>query len=272
MAKKKIGIYGNQISTANNKVEDLYLIVDEQSITFSVKNHVTNEYVAFESFCNTNENVGWNQLVAYLQNNSKLIQSIYRNIHFVLNTPRVILSKKQEKIDLTIYLNELNMVHGEKYDQEINVSPIGIASALVYSVPDVLNTLFSRSFPTGKWSHYLAFLIEQKLTAGVFVQLFENNFCVLILKDDQIKLIQYYPLQGDDQNSYTLLNACVHAGIEPNISAIEFTGYHPEHTAWADQVMSYFAQATIRIAPSEGIGDALNKEYPHHTFATYFIF
>ena len=53
MAQKKIGIYGTLQSTANNKVEDLYLIVDGQSIIFSVKNTSTNAYVAFEYFVKT---------------------------------------------------------------------------------------------------------------------------------------------------------------------------------------------------------------------------
>ena len=75
MAKKKIGIYGVLESTANNKVEDLYLIVDESAIAFAVKNNISNIYQCFEYFVNDPENIGWNQLVAYLQNNSKLIQN-----------------------------------------------------------------------------------------------------------------------------------------------------------------------------------------------------
>jgi len=52
MAKKKIGIYGVLESTANNKVEDLYLIVDEYAIAFSVKNNIANTYQCFEYFVN----------------------------------------------------------------------------------------------------------------------------------------------------------------------------------------------------------------------------
>ena len=90
---KKIGIYGVQESTANNKVEDLYLIVDEQSICFVVKNHINSAYIAFEYFENTTDQNGWNQLLGYLQNNSKLIQSYYRQVQFVMNTKNTLLTK-----------------------------------------------------------------------------------------------------------------------------------------------------------------------------------
>jgi hypothetical protein len=79
MAKKNIGIYSNLESTSNHKVEDLYLVVDNNKIVFSVKNKKNNEFVAFEHFSNNQVNTGWHQLVAYLQNNSKLIHGIFGN-------------------------------------------------------------------------------------------------------------------------------------------------------------------------------------------------
>ena len=97
MAKKKIGLYSTLESTFNNKVEDLYLIVDHEQIVFSVKNNKNGEFVAFEHFVNSPDNVGWHQLIAYLQNNSKLIQSVFNNVLFVWNSPRYILTKKLSK-------------------------------------------------------------------------------------------------------------------------------------------------------------------------------
>ena len=42
-------------------------------------NKSLNEFVAFEHFVNSPDNIGWHQLIAYLQNNSKLIQNIFEN-------------------------------------------------------------------------------------------------------------------------------------------------------------------------------------------------
>lgn len=272
MAKKKIGIYGQLQSTANNKIEDLYLIVDEQSISFSVKNEQSNEFLAFESFANTNENIGWNQLVAYLQNNSKLIQGIYCNIHFVMNSPRMILSNSQLKSDLTIYLNELNIVHGEIYDEELMTAQINEKTVLVYSVPDILQSLLARIFPTGKWSHYAQFLLAQKNEPGVYLQLFENHYLLLIQDEHQILFLKYQTIDGDDQNVFTILNACKSAGSTPNTLSIYITGYNELSHLWANTLVSYFENASIVNAPDRGICIAMNKEFPHHNYATYFIF
>jgi hypothetical protein len=78
MANKKIGFYGKLESTANNKVENLYIIVNNTSIVFVVKNIVKNEFVSIEHFEQTEEASSWSPLLAYLQNNSSLIQNYYK--------------------------------------------------------------------------------------------------------------------------------------------------------------------------------------------------
>ena len=64
MAKKKIGIYGILESTANHKVEDLYIIVDHHSIHFAVKHLESNKYIAFESFVSGTDLNGFAQLLS----------------------------------------------------------------------------------------------------------------------------------------------------------------------------------------------------------------
>ena len=130
MAKKKIGIYGVLESTANNKVENLYLIVDDHSIAFSVKNEISNQYVSFEYFVNDPENQGWNQLVAYLQNNSKSIQNTYKNIYFVLNNASFVITKKYSIDDTLMYKNELALLHGISLEEEVS-SIISLASSTI---------------------------------------------------------------------------------------------------------------------------------------------
>ena len=168
---KKIGIYGVQESTANNKVEDLYLIVDEQSICFVVKNHIDGTYIAFEYFENTTDQNGWNQLLGYLQNNSKLIQSFYRQVQFVMNTKRTLLTKTVHAGADAFYHNEFSLVVGTKMEEELQLQKIGQEQVLVYGVPDALSTLLTRSFPTGKWINYLSSLVASNKGDGVCITL-----------------------------------------------------------------------------------------------------
>ena len=271
MAKKKIGIYGVLESTANNKVEDLYLIVDEHAIAFSVKNTHSDTYQSFEYFVNDPENIGWNQLVAYLQNNSKLIQNTYNNIFFVMNNNSYVVTKKYSIEDHLLYKNELSLIHEIDPEAEVQIAPLANDKMLVFSIPDQLNILLTRSFPTGKWHHYAAYLMRND-TEGVNVTMFNNNFCVVIHQQGQLKLINHFKVGGDDQNTYTLLNTCSNAGIVPNVFSLTISGFDAEQLNWIKTMERYFANTTILMAPMEGIGINLNKEFPHHTYAPYFIF
>ncbi len=269
---KKIGIYGVQESTANNKVEDLYLIVDEQSICFVVKNHINGEYIAFEFFENTTDQNGWNQLLGYLQNNSKLIQSFYRQVQFVMNTKRTVLTKSVTTGADAFYHNEFSLVVGTKMEEEIQLQKIGQDQVLVYSVPDALSTLLTRSFPTGKWINYLSSLISSNNTDGVCVAVFNDYFIVLILQNGKPHFVNYFNRSSDEQNQYLVLNACVQANIQPKDSNLNVIGYSAERDLWMQELASYFAGAQMQHAPETGIGATLNADYPNHYYAPYFIF
>jgi hypothetical protein len=272
MAKKKIGIYTDLVGTFNNKVEDLYLIVDRDSIVFSVKNRTNNEYVAFEHFVNSSDNIGWHQLIAYLQNNSKLIQQVFANIHFVWNSSRGILTKKLLKEDTLIYQKELDLVHGVSNEEELYLKEMKENKILVFSVPDALSTLLSRSFPTGKWHHYMEYILAAEADDAAFLFLFENNFCLRLIKDGQDQLINYYPLEGDDQNCYTILNACSSILTDTNKTHLKVWGVSQLQSSFVNALVPYFNSYEL---VSNQIGDvqtSLNKNYPNHIYATYFIF
>jgi hypothetical protein len=269
---KKIGIYGVQESTANNKVEDLYLIVDEQSISFVVKNHVNGEYIAFEYFENNTDQNGWNQLLGYLQNNSKLIQSFYRQVQFVMNTKRTLLTKSVNTGADAFYHNEFSLVVGTNMEEEIQLQKIGQDQVLVYSVPDALSTLLTRAFPTGKWINYLSCLISSNHNDGVCVTVFNDYFIVLILQNGKTHFVNYFNRSSDEQNQYLILNACVQANILPKDSNLNVIGYSAERDLWMQELASYFAGAHMQHVPEAGIGASLNADYPNHHYAPYFIF
>ena len=272
MAKKKIGIYGVQESTANNKVEDLYLIVDEQSICFVVKNHTNSQPIAFEFFENTPDQNGWNQLLGYLQNNSKLMQSFYRQVHFVMNTKRTLLTKKMQDAGNSFYNDEFNLVFGNKLEEELQVQEIEAGKVLVYSVPDALSILLTRAFPTGKWSNYISSFIAANNEDGVYLSLFDEYYIVLIIQDGKTHFLNYYNKTSKDQNKFQVLNAVTQSGNTPNDCNLNVIGYSADRDQWIQELSSYFANAHIQHAPDLGIGATLNSEYPNHGYASYFIF
>lgn len=272
MAKKKIGIYSQQESTANNKVEDLYLVVDDHSICFVVKNHTNGQFLSFEFFENTPDQNGWNQLLGYLQNNSNLIQAFYRQVHFVMNTKRTLLTKVATIDADAFYQNEFTLVFGSKMEEEIQTQPIGQDQILIYSVPDALSTLLTRSFPTGKWTNYIASTTSLNQTDGVYLSLFDEYFIVLIVQNGKPHFVNYFNRSGEDQNKYLVLNACVQCNITPDNSNLNVTGFSVDRDLWIQDLASYFSNAHMQHVQESGIGTTLNKEYPNHVYAPYFIF
>jgi hypothetical protein len=272
MAQKKIGIYGIQESTANNKVEDLYLVVDEQSICFIVKNHTNGQYISFEYFENTPDQNGWNQLLGYLQNNSKLIQSFYRQVQFVMNTKKSLLTKLVLNGADTFYQNEFKLLFGMELEEEVQTQTIGENQVIVYSVPDALSTLLTRAFPTGKWTNYIGCLIQSINEDGIYVSLFDAYYILLIIEGGKTQLVNFFNKGGADQNNYQILNACSFTNTLPNSSNLHVTGYNAERDHWIQALSSYFANAHIQHAPDTGIAATLNNEYPNHSYAPYFIF
>jgi len=272
MAKKNIGIYSNLESTSNNKVEDLYLIVDNNNITFSVKHKKKNEFVAFEHFSNNPDNTGWHQLVAYLQNNSQLIHGIYANVFFVWNSTRFILTNKLQKENTLIYLDELNMVHGKGNDEELYLTPFNNELIIAFTVPDTLSTLLSRSFPTGKWHHYAEYVLAQNAVHEALIYLFDNSFCLRVVKEGKTKLVKYFSIEGVDQTCYQLLNACSNAGLNTNLATLKVSGYNAIQHEFINKIATYFQVGEIIELPKSSLGDSLNSNYPQNIYATYFIF
>jgi len=188
-----------------------------------------------------------------------------------MNNSSYIVTKKYSIADHLLYKNELSLLHEVSPEEEVQLAPLANDKMLVYSIPDHLNTLLTRSFPTGKWHHYTEYLLHHPKD-GVNVTMFNNNFCVVIHQEGQLKLINHFKVGGDDQNTYTLLNTCTNAGIVPNVFSLTIAGFDAEQLNWIKTLQRYFADTTILMAPSEGIGSNLNKEFPHHTYAPYFIF
>ncbi len=272
MAKKKIGIYTSLESTSNNKVEDLYLIVDKESIVFSVKNKIKNEFVAFEHFENSADNTGWHQLVAYLQNNSKLIQGIYGNVYFVWNSARFILTKKMAHEDNLMYQQELSFVHGTNNEEELYITPYDDQFVILFSVPDALSTLLSRSFPTGKWHHFAEYVLATEADNDALVYVFENNYCLRLIKDGRTQLIKYFAIEGNDQNCYNIMNACTNTSIDLNNTHLKVWGTNIQQQEFINTIAPYFNSLAIIDAPDNGVGASLNSSYPNHIYSTYFIF
>ena len=261
MANKKIGFYGKLESNANNKVENLYIIVNNKSIVFVVKHLVSNKFVSVEHFEQTEEAISWSPLLAYLQNNSSLIQNYYKNIFLVINSNRLILSQTDTKDNLLLAAHELELIHGQKLDEEIYTSSIEDKYFLIYGIADELSAILNRYFPSGKWQHYASYFLDNVLDSEVQVRIFEDCFIVYIVEKGITKLLNYYTLEGEDQNIYTLLNSSINTGIDTNKFLLKVWGYEEGKHNFITKTAPYFAAKQI-----------IQIEQVPNAYSSYFIF
>ena len=272
MATKKINIYSSLESTSNQKVEDLYIIVDQNNIIFYVKNKKSNQTVAFEHFVKDAADTRWQEIDNYIQKNSKLVSGFYASIYFIINSPKFILTNKLVKEDTLIYWEELNMVHGKSNDEELYITPFNDNLVVAFAVPDAISTFLSRLFPSGKWHHYAAYVLATASLNEVLVYLFDNTFCLRIVMDGKTQFIQYFMIESHGSNCYQILNACSNTNIKTNASKIKVWGYHDDHHQFIQKIAPYFAEGEIVETPNNGIGVTLNESYPQNIYSTYFIF
>jgi len=271
MAKKIVGVYSKNISFTENKSNDLYITIDNSNLFFSVKNAENGQFVALEHFMNDLEDIGWDQLISFAQKNSKLINIPFSNVFFVWNNSRFIITKNVIKQDAIYYQQELNLVHGINNTDEVYFNSIANDLILAYSIPDQLIVSLSKLFTNGVWHHYMEFAMKQGTDKSVSIFLFDQLFCLNIKQDGITKLANCYKLEGANQNTYQILNACNHCAVETNISSVTIWGFEEDKHEFVNTLANYFK--TGQLVESAECWDKEDIDnWPNNIYTTYFIY
>lgn len=272
MATKKIGIYGELISTANNKVEDLFVIVEEFAIHLLVKNSTRDGFVAFESFEMQGSNDTYQTLIAFVQSNSNLILSYYRRIKFVNNLSPVVLSKKVASNDPSIYNAEIQLLFGNVIDQEVVSNSINDNTEIIYTIPNALQTLLTTMFPSGKWVHYVQYFIENNNNAGVYVQVFEKVALCIIRDENNILLVKYIPSNNPSDIIYAIMQSTEQLDLKLYNLQVNITGLPENSISILRDFEKYTSSIQFISNTDEIVGSNLNKEDRQQFYRSYLIF
>lgn len=272
MATKKIGIYGELISTANNKVEDLFVIVEEFAIHLLVKNSTRDGFVAFESFEMQDSNDTYQTLLAFVQSNSKLILSYYRRIKFVNNLSPIVLSKKIASNDPSIYNAEIQLLFGNIIDQEVVSNAINDNTEIVYTIPNALQTLLTTMFPTGKWVHYVQYFIENNTNAGVYVQVFGKVALCVIRDENNILLVKYISSTNAADIMYAIMQNTEQLDVKLYNLPVAITGLQESSVSLISDFEKYTSTIQFITNTDEIVGSAFSKEDGQQFYRSYLIF
>lgn len=138
----------------------------------------------------------------------------------------------------------------------------------VYRIPRDINGLLKQHFPAAKHMHiYSAWL--QSVTDrsdAVYVNFYPDHFMVMVLKDQQLQIMQSFSYQTPEDVVYFLIALAKQSGLDPHTAPLIMEGLIDEQSSLFAEIRKYFMDIRLR-KPSSGINPGeLLTEYPNHYF------
>jgi hypothetical protein len=143
----------------------------------------------------------------------------------------------------------------------------------IYRIPREVHTLMQQKFAAGKYWHYYSLLLagvqkDQAPAANAINMIVEaDQFIVLVIKDQQIQLLQTYNYQTPEDVSYQLLAICQQFGMNQEEAALTISGLIDEESNLYQELLKYFLLMKWEKLPdSIGLEETFSQ-YPQHYFS-----
>ena len=114
--------------------------------------------------------------------------------------------------------------------------------------------------------------MQGKNSNKVQVAVFETQMILHIKENGKTKLLNAYALGGDDQNIFTILNACIQTGVDTNIVHLVVDAYQNNTADFINSLIPYFMSTAMNQIDKLGIASTIHKEHAQLSYAPYFIF
>ena len=118
----------------------------------------------------------------------------------------------------------------------------------------------------------MEYVLAQDAQDAALLFLFENNCCLRLVNEGKNQLVNHFSLEGDDQNCFTILNACSNILSNTNEAHLKVWGIHHLQNSFVNAIVPYFKSFELVLDQIGDVQTSLNKNYPNHMYATYFIF
>jgi hypothetical protein len=118
----------------------------------------------------------------------------------------------------------------------------------------------------------MEYVLAQDAQDAALLFLFEKNYCLRLVNDGKNQLVNHFQLEGDDQNCFTILNACSNILANTNEAHLKVWGIHQLQNSFVNAIVPYFKSFELVLDQIGDVQTSLNKNYPNHMYATYFIF
>lgn len=162
----------------------------------------------------------------------------------------------------------INLMHGEGFEEEINVDTIKDYEMYnIYRVPNNVINYFKLNFPEAKFHHSTSHQIKKSAEGNTIRCLVFYDAIKLILQNnDGLIFTQQYPIKSPENVVYYLLNCCKQHEIEPTEIKIIISGMISTDSALYEHIYNYFLNVTLEEHDNQFSFNEALDQFPKHFF------
>jgi hypothetical protein len=247
MVHKLIGFYGDRPEYTPKATDQLAIEIGSHQFVCMVKNSSTSEIEAIEFFQIDQSKVDWSDILFEIKQNSKIIGPSYADTSVFYNFEEALVLPLA-KMSTTAAEDYLSLVFGEDERTETKFDSINTAlpTVTIYRIKKSLTELLNRNFLLFKTQHTYTNILNDLLNRDklpeVFLKLivYQNHFIVVLIKDNELQLIQTYSYTNSDDILYYTISVANQTGLSPLQAQLELSGLVELHKDLLEQLKKSF--------------------------------
>ncbi len=275
MAKKIVGFYCEDNATADKQ---LVAEIGRHQFACMIKHAETGEVNAFELFQLDETPQQWNDVFYEIRQYSTILQQFCSSIRLFYNVEEAMLMPGEQK-NIVAAEDHLSLLYGESEWHELKYDKVGVKDQFLnaYRIQRTIHELAGRYFPSHEVHHVYSPLLEDLLTRHwqdsqfLKLQFYSHHMILLLVKDQQLQLIQSFEYQTSEDVLYHILNALQQFGLAPSSIPVEISGFFDRDGELHKQFVQLFQEVHFDEMVA---GDILQKigeaGYPAHYFTPFF--
>lgn len=258
MVHKLIGFYGDRPEYTPKATDQLAIEISSHQFVCMVKNSSTSEIDAIELFQIDQSKVDWSDILFEIKQNSKIIgpsfadTSVFYNFEEALVLPLA-------KMSATAAEDYLSLIFGadERTDTKFDSINTALPTVTIYRIKKSLTELLNRNFLLFKTQHTYTNILNDLLNRdhlpAVFLKLivYQNHFIVVLIKDNELQLIQSYSFINSDDILYYIISIANQTGISPLQIQLELSGLVDLHKGFLEQLKKSFGIVSFDLVSNQ---------------------
>lgn len=258
MVHKLIGFYGDRPEYTPKATDQLAIEISSHQFVCMVKNSSTGEIDAIELFQIDQSKVDWSDILFEIKQNSKIIgpsfadTSVFYNFEEALVLPLA-------KMSATAAEDYLSLIFGadERTDTKFDSINTALPTVTIYRIKKSLTELLNRNFLLFKTQHTYTNILNDVLNRdhlpAVFLKLivYQNHFIVVLIKDNELQLIQSYSFINSDDILYYIISIANQTGISPLQIQLELSGLVDLHKDLLEQLKKSFGIVSFDLVSNQ---------------------